>query len=328
MLGLHILAFIILGLLFAFPLKVLCNLCGAPYFILLGLSGLISYVNAIAYQSLKGRNKDLNIFEFIYIFSLNISFIFLGSILGYPIIAYLFSTCDMLPIMWLKDTFYLSFSGIFAEPFTMTNGEPGGSGIPVANSSSNPGTQVSGVPVTSSSSNPSTQGSGIPVASSSGNPGTQVNSVPVANGNPATQTGGNSIVNQPIGNNSNVNQPGGNQVGGVAAAANQGFVFDAVKNQYIISDPTGVRNRGYLNPVTGQEYPSYQPYLRNFANALNHSLRDPDYPNRRSGQFGTHIFTEQDHLFWKEFMAHEYPNRIPGQYWNSVPVRNRMSRKP
>ncbi len=46
------------GLLFAFPLKYLCKLCGAPYYVSLVLSGLIAYVNTKLSQVLKNKNKN------------------------------------------------------------------------------------------------------------------------------------------------------------------------------------------------------------------------------------------------------------------------------
>lgn len=57
-------------LLFSFPLKYVCRLFEVPFLFTLVLSGLIAYINAKVYQNLNDRSKDVNIFEFIYIFFL------------------------------------------------------------------------------------------------------------------------------------------------------------------------------------------------------------------------------------------------------------------
>lgn len=74
------------GLLFAFPLKILCKLCGAPFFASLGLSGFIAYVNTKLYQVLKNKNIDTSLIEFFRIFSINICLMFLMVVVGYPFI--------------------------------------------------------------------------------------------------------------------------------------------------------------------------------------------------------------------------------------------------
>ena len=74
------------GLLFTFPLKFLCKLCGAPFFASLGLSGFIAYVNTKLYQLLKNKNIDTSLIEFFGIFSVNICLMFLMVVVGYPFI--------------------------------------------------------------------------------------------------------------------------------------------------------------------------------------------------------------------------------------------------
>lgn len=122
-LGLVILLSIILFFLFSFPLKYLCLLCGTPYLFLLVLSGLISCVNSIVYKAFKGINRNVNIFELIYIFFLSISLIFITGIIGYPVIGYLISICEVLSIISLKDTFYFLFNCIFSEPESLFMGD-------------------------------------------------------------------------------------------------------------------------------------------------------------------------------------------------------------
>lgn len=50
--------------------------------------------------------------------------------------------------------------------------------------------------------------------------------------------------------------------------------MDPITKKYIISDPTGVRERGYVDPATGQPYPSSQPYLGNLLEAFKDDTKD------------------------------------------------------
>jgi hypothetical protein len=78
-------------LLFAFPLKFLCKLCGAPYIVLLVLSGLIACVNTLFFLSLKNNEINISSIPFFRIFSLNICLMFLMFVIGYPIIKVILS---------------------------------------------------------------------------------------------------------------------------------------------------------------------------------------------------------------------------------------------
>ena len=100
--------------------------------------------------------------------------------------------------------------------------------------------------------------------------------------------------------------------------------MDPATNKYIISDPTGVRERGYVDPATGQPYPSSQPYLGNLLEAFKDDIKDGLSKTVRPNN----NFDRRDMNFWHEFMAHEYPNRARHQYWNSATVRKLMSSKP
>jgi len=100
-----------MGLIFGLPLKSLANLCGAPFGYLLVLSGLIAYINAKVHQGLNDRNKDPNVLEFFYIFSLNISIIFFMTIIGYPLVGYMISTSDILSIKSLNKGLIDLFKG-------------------------------------------------------------------------------------------------------------------------------------------------------------------------------------------------------------------------
>lgn len=96
---------LVMGVIFAIPLKSLCKLSGAPFWSLLLLSGFISYINAKVVQQLKQRNKDPNVLEFLYIFSLSISLIFFTTMIGYPFAGYIISSGDVLSIISVKKNF-------------------------------------------------------------------------------------------------------------------------------------------------------------------------------------------------------------------------------
>lgn len=59
-----------------------------------------------------------------------------------------------------------------------------------------------------------------------------------------------------------------------AIPAETKFYVDPITKKYIISDPTGVRERGYVDPATGQPYPSSQPYLGNLLEAFKDDTKD------------------------------------------------------
>jgi hypothetical protein len=80
-----ILTWISVGLLFTFPLKILCKLCGASFFVILILSGFIAYVNTKLYQVLKNKNINTSSIEFFRIFSINICLMFFMVVICYPL---------------------------------------------------------------------------------------------------------------------------------------------------------------------------------------------------------------------------------------------------
>jgi ubiquinol-cytochrome c reductase cytochrome b subunit len=110
----------------------------------------------------------------------------------------------------------------------------------------------------------------------------------------------------------------------------QGFFFDQVRSRYIINDPTRVRPRGYIDPATGQPYPSSQPYLRNLASALSHSRSSASIRGEHlmSPEREMTYFSNEDLQFISEFMRHEYPLRQSSSLCNTSTVRDTMVRKP
>ena len=291
---------------FSFPLKFLGKLCGAPYLFLLVLSGLISYVNAKVYQGLKCKDKDVNISEFIYIFSLSISLIFFTTIIGYPIIGYILSISEALSIISLKDTFYFLFKCIFKEPLFMTGDV---SSDQIYDSDKFKENLEFSKPLLADNANGESGGTSNVNSADVG----ENSPVPVANSPISAQVAVNNA-NQ-VDANFNANQ----------ARVFQYFIFDALTDKYIINDPTGIRARGYVNPATGQPYPSSQPYLGNLARALEHYLA-----HSPSGAIAFNIreFSAEDIDFIYNYMAKEYPNRNRWQYYNSTEVRRRMRNKP
>lgn len=136
------------SLLFAFPLKILCKLCGAPFFVSLGLSGFIAYVNTKLYQLLKNKNIDTSLIEFFRIFSINICLMFLMVVLGYPfILASLFLVIHSEELLILfKDLFHKIFMdkylymGDHMPPYEVSD-KPGKSILDVAQVSNMDGTR-------------------------------------------------------------------------------------------------------------------------------------------------------------------------------------------
>ena len=118
---------IVMAVIFAIPLKSLCNLCGVPYWFLLVLSGFISYIIAKVIQEVKGLNKDPNLLEFFYIFSLSMSLTFFITIIGYPILGCIISGCIisssyMLWIVSLSKYLYNLFKDFWQNHLYMTAG--------------------------------------------------------------------------------------------------------------------------------------------------------------------------------------------------------------
>jgi hypothetical protein len=51
---------------------------------------------------------------------------------------------------------------------------------------------------------------------------------------------------------------------------NRSFTIDPTTNKYKINDPTNIGNRGYINTLSGDPHLIQQPYMSNFADALEH----------------------------------------------------------
>ena len=54
------------------------------------------------------------------------------------------------------------------------------------------------------------------------------------------------------------------------------FSICPLTNTYIITDPTNIALRGYIDPTTGNPYPIQQPYIGNLAAALEHATGNTD----------------------------------------------------
>ena len=92
--------FITVFLLFTFPLKYLCKLCGAPYLVSLVLSGMIGCLNTILYYMINTNNINISSIEFIRIFFMNICVSFFTLVVGYFFfLVYFVSGLDVLSII-------------------------------------------------------------------------------------------------------------------------------------------------------------------------------------------------------------------------------------
>jgi len=88
-----------------------------------------------------------------------------------------------------------------------------------------------------------------------------------------------------------------------------GFSFDG--REYTINDPTNVRNRGFLDPITMRPFNmSYQPYATNLANAMAHAVQN----NNPTQAMYPSIYGYNAVRFYSEFMKYTYPDRDPNQY--------------
>lgn len=113
---------IVMVLIFAWPLKSLARLCEAPFWYLLVLSGIISYINAKVHQELKDKSIDPNPLEFFYIFSLSICIIFFTAIIGYPLAGYLICSSDVLAIISVNKGLFDLLRDFLTKPIYMTDG--------------------------------------------------------------------------------------------------------------------------------------------------------------------------------------------------------------
>src|SRR5271167_1088834 len=88
-----------------------------------------------------------------------------------------------------------------------------------------------------------------------------------------------------------------------------GFTFDG--RVYTIDDPTNVRNRGFLDPITMRPFNmSYQPYARNLSNAMAHAVQGLN----PAMSMNSSIYGHNVDRFFSEFMKYNYPNRESHQY--------------
>ena len=69
----------------------------------------------------------------------------------------------------------------------------------------------------------------------------------------------------------------------------------SVTKYYLIDDPTGIRERGYINKKTGRPYPNQQPYINNFAAALDHAA------NHKTKLFDGKNLFPLEIKYWNEY---------------------------
>jgi hypothetical protein len=103
--------------------------------------------------------------------------------------------------------------------------------------------------------------------------------------------------------NPSSNTQGNNQINSME---NRPYVLDD-NGRYYINDPTGVGNRGYIDPSTNRPYLSNQSYARNLANAMeNDSIR---HGNPTVG-WNIRAFDDNSYRFFSEYMGYHYLDRI------------------
>ena len=126
--------------------------------------------------------------------------------------------------------------------------------------------------------------------------------------NPPSNNQGNNQNNPPSNNQGdNQNNPMGNRP---YALGNDG--------RYYINDPTGVGNRGYIDPSTNRPYLSNQPYARNLASAMeDYSIQ---HGNPTVG-WSSRAFDDNSYRFFSEYMGYHHPSRTVNQQWNSGIIR-------
>lgn len=110
-----------MGLLFAFPLRTLCRLGHIDIEYVILLSGLISYIVAKVNQNLKANHKDINITEFLFIFSLGMATTSIFIILGCPLLALSFNSEMVIESgkLYLYDVFNKFFSQFKPETISL-----------------------------------------------------------------------------------------------------------------------------------------------------------------------------------------------------------------
>lgn len=134
-----------MGLLFAFPLKSVCklSLAGLPvsYFvsitIVILLSGFISYIVAKVNQNIKGGGDNININEFVYIFTLSMATTTFFILIGYPLFSLLFFSGVGIAYLGLQNVLEDLFSRL--RPQTMSMVVEGEGGVDKGKSSGSAG---------------------------------------------------------------------------------------------------------------------------------------------------------------------------------------------
>ena len=106
----------------------------------------------------------------------------------------------------------------------------------------------------------------------------------------------------------NVGQPNPPQNVGQPIFYGNGFSFDG--RIYTIDDPTNVRNRGFLDPITMRPFNSYQPYATNLSNAMAHAVQGA----QPTQGMNPSVYDHNAIIFYEEYMRYTYPNRHPSQY--------------
>jgi hypothetical protein len=141
-----------------------------------------------------------------------------------------------------------------------------------------------------------------PNSNSLGEGSTSSNAPSGSNQNPDQNSNQNQNPNQNQNQNSNQNV-------GQPIYYGNGFSFDG--QVYTINDPTNVRNRGFLDPITMRPFNmSYQPYATNLSNAMAHAVQN----NNPTQGMDPSIYGYNATRFYSEFMRYTYPNRDPNQY--------------
>lgn len=116
--------FLVMGLLFAFPLRALCNLTGVHIGYLIFLSGLVSYIVAKVNQNIKLKARDVNMLEFIYILSVSAAITSFFIILGYPLLGLFISGEIIIVVDLIQNKLVCFFYYLYSDfqPLTLNIG--------------------------------------------------------------------------------------------------------------------------------------------------------------------------------------------------------------
>jgi hypothetical protein len=92
--------------------------------------------------------------------------------------------------------------------------------------------------------------------------------------------------------------------------------------RYNVADPTGMSHRGYINPATGQPWPTSQPYARNILAALDH--QQATHISRNSPSLNSTMWNNVEWRFLTEFIRNHHPGRQDHQLFNSRELRKEL----